>query len=195
MSDGVTLTPTHQPTHRQPPKVRPAWRVATVQAVVVVALFAAGGAGAGWVWYQLWDAPEGVVAGGQWYTDEHGLRADFSGVALYVTVAAATGLLLGALAGWRLARSELVTLVAVLAGSVLAAYLMLQVGHHLSPPDPQVVARTAEDGARVDGNLRVDQWPPRGAFPFGGLVGLAVVYAGSARKAPPEVRSPDGTRG
>jgi hypothetical protein len=79
-------------------------------------------------------------------------------------------------------------------GSTLAGYLMLVVGHHLSPPDPQDVARTAADGTRVDGALRVTAWPPRAAFPFGALVGLAVVYASSGGRAPTEVRPDAGTR-
>ena len=62
---------------------------------------------------------------------------------------------------------------AVVAGSVLAAYLMLRVGQHLSPPDPHELAKTAKDGTELEGALRVDAWPPRGAFTFGALVGLA----------------------
>lgn len=185
MSDGLTHPPTHTPTHAaRPTDRRPAWVAVAVQVVVVVVVFAAVGAGAGWLWRQLWDAPSGLTAGGVWYTDETGLRASFSGVALFVVVAAGAGLVLGVLAAWLLHRSELATMAAVVAGSALAAYVMLRVGHHLSPPDPQVLAKTAEDGTRLRGDLRVDAWPPRGSFTFGALVGLAVVYAGSMGRTP-----------
>jgi hypothetical protein len=76
---------------------------------------------------------------------------------------------------------------------VLAAYLMLRVGYHLSPPDPQIVARTAADGTRLDGALRVDSWPPRGAFTFGAVLGLALVYASTLGQTSPAVHSaPEG---
>jgi hypothetical protein len=165
--------------------------VLPLQALVIVVVFAVVGLLAGRLWYHVWDVPQGVVAGGQWFTGEAGLRDDFSGVAWYVTIAVVGGLVLGALFAWLFDRSELVTLVAVVAGSVLAGYLMLRVGQHLSPPDPQELARTAEDGTRLPGALRVDSWPPRAAFPFGALLGLALVYAASIGRTPSEVKPGD----
>jgi hypothetical protein len=185
---------------------RSPWVVVPIQAVVIVGLFAAAGTAAGRLWYHLWDVPSGVVADGAWYTNEAGLRDDFQGVALYVALAAGGGLVLGMLCAWLLARSELVTLAAVVAGSALAAYLMLRVGTHLSPPDPHQLAKTAADGAKLKGSLRVTSWPPRGAFPFGALVGLAFVYVVSMGKGQPgggapaqpgplDMRFADGTHG
>ncbi|QIG42602.1 hypothetical protein G5V58_07260 [Nocardioides anomalus] len=193
MSDGLTAAPIHEPPAAPPARARRPVRVVLVQALVVLALFAVAGLGAGYLWHHLWDSPRGLVAGHQWYTDEHGLRDDFAGVAWYVVVAAPTGLVLGLLCAWFLGRAELVTLVAVLAGSVLAAYLMLVVGYHLSPPDPQIAARTAKDGTRLQGALRVDQWPPRGAFPFGALVGLALVYALTGGRSAQGPQTPEGS--
>ena len=150
------------------------------------------GALGGWLWYRLWDVPHGVVSGHQWYTSEAGLRDDFAGTGLYVAISVLAGLLLGGLAAWFLDRSELVTLVAVIGGSVLAAYVMLRVGYHLSPADPHELARSAADGTRLDGALRVDSWPPKGAFTFGAVLGLAVVYASTLGQTPPEVRGDPG---
>ena len=158
--------------------------VVPAQVLTIVAVFAAAGVAAGRLWYRLWDAPSGVASGGQWYTNEAGLRDDFQGVAWYVTIAVAGGLVLGILAAWLFHRSELATLAAVIAGSALAAYLMFRVGTHLSPRDPHELAKTAKDGTKLKGALRVTSWPPRGAFPFGALVGLAVVYAVSIGRAP-----------
>jgi hypothetical protein len=190
MSDGLTSTSPHQPLAAPPERsVRPTWTVALAQGLVVVAVFAGMGALGGVLWYHLWDVPNGIVAGHQWYTSEAGLRDDFAGVGLYVAIGVLAGLLLGVLAASVFDRSELVTLLAVVVGSVLAAYLMLRVGYHLSPPDPDHVARTAEDGTKLDGALRVDSWPPRGAFPFGAVLGLTLVYAGTLGWTPPEVRS------
>jgi hypothetical protein len=190
MSDGLTATPTQAPLDPAPERApRPGWQVAALQALLIVAVFAAVGLAAGWLWFRLWDVPKGVVSGGLWYTGEAGLRDDFEGVGLYVAISVAAGLVLGALAAWLLHRSELVTLIAVVAGSALAAYLMLQVGQHLSPADPHELAKTAQDGTELKGALRVRSWSPRGAFTFGALVGLALVYAVSVSRTPSEVRA------
>jgi hypothetical protein len=193
MPDGLTAhtpPPTHEPVVSEPEgSPRPPWVAASLQALVVVVVFGVVGVGCGWLWYHLWDAPSGVVSGHQWYTNEAGLRADFEGVAWYVTIALAAGLVLGILAAWLSDRSELVTLAAVVVGSVLAAYLMLRVGTHLSPGDPHELAKTAQDGDKLKGALHVDPWPPRAAFPFGALLGLALVYllwSGRSPKEPAE---------
>ncbi len=194
MSDGLTAHPASPDLLEARPDTAPRspWVVVPAQVLATVALFAAVGAGAGWAWYKLWDVPSGVVASGQWYTGEAGLRDDFQGVAWFVTLAVVAGLVLGMLTAWLFDRSELATLVAVVAGSALAAYVMLRVGTHLSPPDPHVLARTAQDGDRLDGALRVRSWAPRGAFTFGALIGLALVYAVSIGRAPTEVRATPG---
>jgi hypothetical protein len=190
MSDGLTAPLASPELLDARPEVAPrsAWVVVPAQALATVALFAAVGAAAGWLWYKIWDVPSGVVSGGAWYTNEAGLRADFQGVAWYVTIALAAGLVLGALTAWLFDRSELVTLAAVVVGSALAAYLMLRVGTHLSPPDPHELAKTAKDGSKLKGALMVTSWPPKGAFTFGALVGLAIVYAVSIGRTPTEVR-------
>ena len=195
MSDGLIATPTHDVIASPERAPRSTWVVAPIQALVIVAVFAGVGAAAGRLWYHLWDVPSGVVSGGEWYTNEAGLRDDFQGVALYVAIAGLAGLALGILSAWLLDRSELVTLAAVVVGSVLAAYVMLRVGTHLSPGDPHELAKTAQDGTKLKGALEVTPWPPRGAFTFGALLGLAFVYAVSMGKSPTEVRSevPAGT--
>jgi hypothetical protein len=204
MSDGLIAASTHEPLDAPPdPAGRPAWFAAVLQGAVVVAVFAVVSALCGLLWYRLWDVPHGVVSGHEWFTSETGLRADFAGTGLYVAIAALAGVVLGALAAWLCDRSELVTLAAVLLGSVLAAYVMLRVGYHLSPPDPDHLALTAKDGTKLDGAMRVNSWPPRGAFPFGALVGLALVYGSTVGRAPTEIRTAapddsglaDGTRG
>jgi hypothetical protein len=190
MPDGLTASqppPTHEPTASRPGREpRSPWVVAALQALVIVVLFGAAGAGCGWLWYHLWDAPSGVVGDHQWFTNEAGLRDDFQGVAWYITIAAGAGLVLGIATAWLLDRAELVTLAAVVAGSVLAAYVMLRVGTHFSPGDPHELAKTAADGTKLKGELRIDSWPPRGAFTFGAVIGVAFVYLVSSRRTPDE---------
>ena len=189
MSDGLTASPASPELLDARPETSPRspWVVVPAQALATVGIFAGVGAAAGWLWYTLWDAPSGVVAGGAWYTGEAGLRDDFQGVGWYVTIAVVAGLVLGMLTAWLFDRSELVTLAAVVVGSALAAYLMLRVGTHLSPADPHELAKTAQDGDKLKGALRVRSWAPKGAFTFGGLLGLAGVYAASIGRAPAEV--------
>ena len=158
-----------------------------VEMVLVVAVFAAAGALCGWLWFTIWSPPAGIVVGNQWYPDpmEAGLRADFSGTGLYVVIALVSGLVLGAVTAYFFDRSELATLLAVAVGSALAGWLMLQVGLDLSPPDPDVLAKTAEDGTEFEGHLYVGSSADKDAtvnrpallcFPAGALVGLSGAY-------------------
>ena len=193
MSDGLSAPTVHPEVLDTPPGRAPRspWLVVPAQALGIVAAFAAVGVAAGRLWYHLWNQPSGVVSGGQWYTDEAGLRDDFQGVGWYVAIALVAGLVLGMLAAWFCDRAELVTLAAVVVGSVLAAYVMLEVGTHLSPADPHELAKTAKDGVKIKGALRVPSWPPKGAFPFGAVLGLALVYGVSIGRTPTEVRPAD----
>lgn len=154
------------------------------QAIAVVAVFAVAGVVAGVVWFQLWSPASGVVSDGQWFTDEDGLRDAFSGTGLYVVVAVVVGFLVGAVTAFLFDRSELVTLVATLAGGALAGLVMLRLGLHWSPADPEVLARTAEDGTRLRSNLEVDLPHAWLAFPGAALVGLAVVFLTTTKRRP-----------
>jgi len=181
MSDGLT-----SPDRLESTEGRRTSRVVVLQVVAIVVVFAVVGALLGLLWYHLWDTPTGVVSSGQWFTDEAGLRDTFQGTGWYVVLAVAAGLVLGLVSAWVADRSELATLAAVVVGSVLAGLLMYLVGTHLSPGDPHVLAKTAKDGAKLDGQLTVDGWSPRAAFPFGALLGLVLVYFLTSRRTPAE---------
>ena len=158
--------------------------------VVVVAL-AAAGAFCGLVWESLWHPPQGVAFEKAWYLQPEGLPLDFSATGLYVLVAVAAGLLVSIAVALVIERDELVTLVAVLLGSGLAAWLMYAVGHRLGPPDPRVLAMAAADYDPLPSDLRIDAHGPTMsigalhltlptspflAFPLGAVMGLALVY-------------------
>ena len=78
MSSGLT-PPTFYAAEPDVPTRPTDWRVVAAQVVGTVAVFAGLGALCGLLWFHQWDVPSGTVSGGQWYTDEHGLRDDFSG--------------------------------------------------------------------------------------------------------------------
>ena len=157
-----------------PPLGRPACARAWV--LTVVASYAVVGAAAGWLWHALWNPTVGEVFQHVWYPDEAGLRSDFSGTGLYVLVAAGAGLLLGLVFAFLGGRRPILTLVAVVAGSALAAWLMVLVGEALSPADPHVAAKTAEDGDKLPSTLRVSALSPLCASRWDRSPRVALVY-------------------
>jgi hypothetical protein len=170
-------------TVREPRSLRDSpWLPAAVQVLVVLVAFAVAGALCGWLWQHLWTPPRGVVADHVWYTDEEGLRGDFSGTGLYVAIAVLAGFAVGGVTSFFCDRAELATLLAVTAGAALAAWLMWQVGVHASPPDPHEVAKTAKDGAKLSGELHVSGQAPFIAFPVGALSALAIVFFGLTKR-------------
>lgn len=187
--DGPVAGPT-TPTRRR-------WAVPAGQAGVILALFAGAGWLCGWLWWKFWSpAPTGVVFGGSWYPDPAaaGLSAEFAGTGTYVVVAVVGGLILGLVAGLLLDRDEIVTLVAVAAGSLLAGWLMHRVGVGLSPPDPAPLAKTLADETRLPGHLVLGGddvkvagvtlgRPPLLAFPFGAMAGLVLALFGISKPA------------
>ena len=124
----------------------------------------------------MWHQPTGTVFSNDWFADEQGLRNVFDGTAWYVVLAAGGGLLAGAVATVFARRSPLVTLGAVLAGSALAAWLMLRVGLQLSPQDPEVLARTADDGTKLPGRMSLEGGhSPYLVWPLASLIVLMVL--------------------
>ena len=156
---------------------RSPWGPVAVQVALVVGIFAAAGAGCGWLWFRLWDPPQGLVFEGKWYLDEEGMRGVFSGTGLFVAVAAGAGLVLGGLCAYLFDRSELATLLAVSVGAVLATLLMWRVGLSLSPAAPHELARTAADGDRLPGRLEVSGASPFLMLPAIALGALALAFA------------------
>jgi hypothetical protein len=148
-----------------------------VEVLAVVAAFAVVGAAAGWLWFHAWQQPTGTVRDHLWYPhDEAALRDVFDATGWYVVLAAAGGVLVGGLAAAFGRRAPLVTLVAVAAGSLIAAWLMLKVGLALSPGDPATLAKTAADNTELRGRISLEGGnSPYLAWPLGSLVALMVL--------------------
>jgi len=152
------------------------------QSVVVVGVFAVVGVLAGAVWEWLWTPALGVAVQHTWQPTLDSARAEFSSTAWYVVVASVAGLVTGAVVGLACRRWEVLTLAAVLVGSVLAAWVMLEVGHALGPGDPQAAAATAADGTRIPTDLEVRGTSPYLALPASALLALVVVFFGVVRR-------------
>lgn len=135
--------------------------------------FALVAAACGWVWQQVWDPPVGVVVEGRWFPSETALRSVFDGTGWWCVLAAGAGLLVGALSGWLARTAPLLTLVAVAAGSVLAAWVMYAVGTAGNPPDPVALAARTPDGTRLPLPLTLEGGrSPFLVWPLAALVGL-----------------------
>lgn len=141
-------------------------RLTEVLRVVVlpVVLGAALGAAGGWLWWTWWGpAPDGKVydtpAGPTWYPDpfDPGITRDFSGTADFVVVAFLLALLLGVVGGWFARDRAVPGLVAVGAGTIVAAALMTFVGTAQSPDDPQARADEVRIGTELPGHLALAQ--------------------------------------
>jgi hypothetical protein len=163
-----------------------------LQLGLVVAALAAVGALAGVVWQWLWTPTIGVVVDHRWSAGVAiGLQHEFSGTGWYVIVALVAGLVAGIAVALLADRVPLLTLAALVVGSALAAWLMLVVGTALGPPDPDVAARTADDGTRLPMQLTVTGYSPWIALPSGALLGLLFVFIGlSPRRQAPSVETP-----
>lgn len=157
-----------------PDRVRPA----LAQLALAVLVLAGIGVVSGFVWEWLWTAPVGEVVDHVWVAqDEANLRRQFSGTGWYAVVAGVAGLLGGAVVALFVDRFPLVTLLGVVLGSALGAFLMLRVGVALGPDDP------------TRGALGVSGGTPYLSMPAGALVAMAMVFLGlsAARRDRDEV--------
>jgi len=148
----------------------------TVLLVFVLALSALAGVVGGWLWERAWTAPTGLAYQHQFLLIGSDAGRDFSGTGIYVLLGVPIGLLLGLAVALMVRGHEWATLVALLLGSLLAAWLMASVGHRLGPPNPQVLAAHAEDLKELPQQLRVNGSSAYLALPAGGLVGLCMGY-------------------
>ena len=178
---------------------------AAVQAVAFVAVFALSGALAGVVWERLWDAPDGVAFKDEWFLEPAGPDFSFSGTGWYVVVALVAGALTALVLGWWWPRHELVSLLAIAVGSMLAGWVMFEVGHALGPQDPRVLAVGKPDLttipsdltlAGVDGEPRLFRLDSSAlaAFPIGAMTAsilvLLVATGRRSRHRVPAVETP-----
>jgi hypothetical protein len=177
------------------PDERSAVRAAVLQLVLALVAFAALGALAAVVWNWVWTPAVGVVVEHKLVAEnEAALTAQFSSTGWFVIVATVAGLLGGVLVALFLDRVPLLTLLAVVVGSALATWVMLQMGAALGPPDPAELARTAKEGSHLPAKLEISRRSPWIALPAGALVGLTLVFFGlSARARVAHGRSDPGT--
>ncbi len=184
MSDGMTPGATAPP-DAGPTRSRLLGQL--LEPLVVLAVFAAAGAAAGWLWERWWTPTAGVVIDGTWIPgyrpqgdvfvfDFPSLEGFFDATAQYVVIGVAAGLVLGVAVSLLGRRSELVMLVAVVLGSALASLIAYRLGTHLGPVDPTTLEASAPDGTALPAALAVPGRSPFVAWPLGALIGLGLTY-------------------
>ena len=170
-----------------------------VEPIVVLAVFAAAGALAGWLWERWWTPISGVVVDGTWVAgyrqvgesfvfDFPSLEGFFAGTAQYVVIGVVGGLVLGVISSLLGRHSEIVMLVAVALGSAVAGLVAYQLGTHLGPVDPTSLEAAAADGTQLPANLSIQGASPFVAWPLGALLGLSITYLLTTARA--ESRAP-----
>ena len=169
---------TDQTTYADAPRTRrgPGLRRPILEIVAILVLFAVAGVVCGWFWEHRWTPPSGLGYQGKWYPYGSGVEHVFDGTGSFVVIATVVGLVLGLACAWFFTASEIGTVVAVLVGGALAAWLMHTVGLHLAPSDLAEKARNATDAIPLKGSLRTYGDSYRVAFPGAAVVGPALLY-------------------
>ncbi|MDN5893912.1 MAG: hypothetical protein L0H93_07770 [Nocardioides sp.] len=160
--------------------------------LIILATFVLAGLFCGWLWHHLWaPAPTGLAFKGKMYFPDDTI---FRGTGIYMLIAIVGGLVLGALLTWLLERDEVVTLVAVLVGAVLAGLVMGMLGSALGPESPQAAADAlTKDPGNVTGNLTVAPLARWTCFPGAAIVGALLVLVTFTRRGSktPELAVPE----
>jgi ABC-type Fe3+ transport system permease subunit len=164
------------PTWQPPAEPRPTARRVAIDVVAILMAFGVVGVACGFLWEHVWNPPAGLAYQHKWLLDGDGLPNDFSGTGLYAVIGAVAGLVLGLVLALLLDRDEVISLAAILAGAVLAAYLMWAVGRALGPPNPNTLASTADDFEPIPADLRVHGKAAFLAFPTGAMLAATAVF-------------------
>lgn len=143
--------------------------------VVVLVSFLVAAVVVGVLWPQLVDPVEVVRDEAGLLTGEVALGERFDTVGWYSLLAGGAGLLLGALLAARCRTDEVVTLVAIVAGACLAAWLSAQVGTWVGPSDPEQVLADAKVGTTAPDQVVLTADVAYLVWPISALVGCATV--------------------
>lgn len=135
---------------------------------------------AGLVWWQVAEPSLWVVRDAGISLTEDAARGQFQVVAAFMVVGAIAALVWSTVAFALVRRSGWPLVVAVMAGSVLAAVIAWQVGAAVGPPAPETVAGLTL-GDTVPDELIVDALAPFLVWPAAAMVGVLLASWGTGR--------------
>jgi hypothetical protein len=149
-----------------------------VDVAVVLGAFLAAGIVAGILWPQLVEPVMLSRTELGISTDEVALSNRFSNDGWYAVLAGVAGLGLGVvLTAWRRTH-EVVTLLVVVAGALLAAFVSARLGRLLGPEDPNRVLADAAVGASAPDVVRITAEVVYLVWPIAAVVGALIVLWG-----------------
>jgi hypothetical protein len=154
-------------------------------AVALVAFLVAGVL-VGVLWPQLVDPVVVERAELGMLTDEVALGDRFDAVGWYSLLGGGFALLLGIALLARRQINEVVTVLAVLAGACLAAWLSAQLGTALGPEDPDKVLAGAEIGATAEERVVLTADVAYLVWPISAMIGAVVVLWSRPGRRPQE---------
>jgi MFS family permease len=150
-------------------------RVALKQVAIVLLAFLVAALVVGIIWPHLVDPVEVVRDEAGLVTNELGLTDRFDNVGWYSLLAGAAGLLLGAVLTARSKADEVLTLVAILVGACLAAWLSARIGTWVGPDDPAKVLADAKLGDTAPDRVVLTADAAYLVWPVAALVGAVGV--------------------
>lgn len=157
------------------------------EAVIVLACFAALGVIGALVWWQVVSLPHYLVGAQGAAMDEEQLGKQVGVDGWYAAIAAVGGLLAGILLALRFQRDLVLTVVLLVIGGGLAAWVMRTTGLTVGPPDPHTALKGAETGAEVPVRLTVTMPAVYLIWPIAALLGaVGVVWGTESDKRRPE---------
>ena len=143
--------------------------------LIVLLGFGVGAVGVGVLWPQLVDPVVVTRAEAGLLTDEVALGDRFDNVGWYALLSGGCAVLLGVvLSLWRRSH-EVVTLLAIVTGACLAAWLSARVGTWVGPGDPEAVLAAAEVGATAPDRVTLTADVAYLVWPIAALIGCVVV--------------------
>ena len=160
--------------------------------LVVLASFVVAGLVAGALWPQLVDPVVVEVTDLGLLTDEVALGERFDTVGWYSLLGGGFGLLLGAVLTARRRAHEVATLLAVLVGAGLAAWLSARVGTWLGPGDAERALAGAATGSTAEEQIRLTTDAAYLSWPIAAVFGATLVLwsrLGSRDAAEPDDRT------
>lgn len=150
-------------------------RGALRHALVALAAFVVAGVLAGALWPQLVDPVVVELTEMGLLTDEVSLGERFDTVGWYSLVGGGFGLVLGAVLTARGRAHEVVTVLSILAGAVLAAVLSAQLGTLLGPGDAEQALSGAAVGTTAEEQIELTTTAAYLSWPIAAMVGSAAV--------------------
>ena len=142
---------------------------------VVVVAFLVAGVLTGVIWPQLVDPVIVTRDAAGISTGEVALAERFDNDGWYAVLAGGSGLVLGlVLTAWRRTH-EVVTLLGVVAGAFLAAWVSAEVGTLVGPDDPERLLANAEVGATAHDLVTVSAEAAYFVWPIAAVVGAMIV--------------------